>query len=70
MYFRYDGDNYDQLNKLTNYDHFKTTLVGYQGRPLAVGNWDPDSDKNNRVELMNLESKVWSEVAHYPFQRG
>ena len=37
---------------------------------LAVGNWDPESDKNNRAELMDLESKVWSEVAHYSFQKG
>ena len=69
-YLRYDGSNYDQLNKLTSYSHFKTTLVSYRGQPLAVGNWDPESDKNNRAELMDLESKVWSEVAHYSFQKG
>jgi len=70
QYLRYDGSNYDQLNKLTSYGHFKTTLVSYRGRPLAMGNWDPESDKNNRAELMDLESKVWSEVAHYSFQKG
>ena len=50
----------------SNFAHFQTRLSSYKGSPFALGNWDLHNG-GNKVEIMNLNDNIWTEVAEYPF---
>ena len=50
----------------SNFAHFQTRLSSYKGSPFALGNWDLHNG-GNKVEIMNLDNNIWTEITEYPF---
>ena len=61
--FSYDGSVFHNQAD-SNYEHYFTTLAKIDESPLAVGGYNLN---NNKTEILDISSNVWTEVAEYPF---
>ena len=59
----YDGDIFHSHTNSKNVHH-ETTLANFEGSPLAVGGYNP---MTNKAETYDISSKTWNEVADYPY---
>ena len=59
----YDGDIFHSHANSKN-GHHETTLANFEGSPLAVGGYNPTT---NKAETYDISSKTWNEVADYPY---
>ena len=44
--------------------HYKTSLVDFNGVPLAVGGYNANT---NKAETYDISTNKWTEVANYPY---
>ena len=63
LIFSYDGDVYHNHADSKNGHHY-TSLANTEGSPLAVGGYDPNT---NKAETYDIATNTWTEVADYPY---
>ena len=62
--FSYDGSVFHNQADSKNQHHL-TTLAKIDDAPLAVGGWNSNT---NKVEILDISTNIWTEVAEYPYQ--
>ena len=63
IFYSYDGVAFHN-HADSQFEHFFTTLANYDDSPLAVAGQSPNT---NKVEMYNMTTKGWIEVANYPY---
>ena len=59
----YDGAVYHKHADSKN-GHYYTTLAKIDESPLAVGGYNPNT---NKAETFDISTNTWTEVADYPY---
>ena len=59
----YDGFAFHNHANSKN-GHDLTTLANFEGSPLAVGGYSPET---NKAETYDISANTWNEVADYPY---
>ena len=64
--FRWDGSDFALEPNQSLYGHSYTMLGNYKGSPFIVGD---SLLQHTRVEVMDIQTKTWTELESYPFAR-
>ena len=64
--FSWDGSDFVLEPNQSQYGHSYTMLGNYKGSPFIVGD---SLLQHTRVEVMDVQTKTWTELESYPFAR-
>jgi len=67
MCHTFDGISYGKEDS-TKWSHKRTLALGnYRGKPFTTGCYQSDDDCSFKTEILDLETRRWSDAPEYPF---